>query len=214
MLYDFYVLIRFMLILYPYKARFIIFTFMKYPTISLLTLIFFACSSPNKKDPTEIKSTPQTNNTIDTKWATYTDTINMGFVVSYKYPKTYVSEHFENALCIGKPVKAIDDGPMTSMDCSLWMDDISEGNVRPIDTLVQYEVDKLKESVQQSRDSISIANVKGLSVILTGKSDKGKIVKQMIYFTKYNTFFELINDSLSKPEFKTFLSSLRIEKTN
>jgi len=189
---------------------------MKYSGISLLTLFLFACSAPNKKsdkknqgNAAEIKSSPQTTNT---KWATYTDTINMGFVVSFKYPEKYISEHFENAECIGKPIKAIDDGPKTSMDCSIWMNDITEGNVRPIDTLVQYEMDKLKESVQQSKDTIAIANVKGLSVLLTGKNDKRNILKQMIYFTKYNTFFELINDSLSEQDFQAFISSLKIEK--
>lgn len=194
---------------------------MKYSRISLLTLFFFACSAPNRKGDkqiqgniAEIKSSPQTSNTTDTKWVTYTDTINTGFVVSYKYPKNYVSEHFENAVCIGKPIKAIDDGPMTSMDCSLWMNDITEGNIRSIDTLLQYEMDKLKESFQQSKDTITIANVKGLRILLTGKNDKRKILKQLIYFTKYNTFFELINDGLSEQDFQAFISSLKIEKTN
>lgn len=189
---------------------------MKYFTISLFTLIFFACSTPGRKDNqgniAEIKSSSQTNNSADTKWATYVDTINMGFVVSYKYPKNYVSEHFENAECIGKPIKATDDGPTTSMDCSIWMDDTTEGNVRPIDTLVQYEIDKLKENVQQFKDTITIANVKGLRVLLTGKNDKRKILKQLIYFTKYNTFFELINERLSEQDLQAFISSLKIEK--
>src|ERR1044072_125925 len=174
---------------------------MNYPTISFLTLFFVACSTPYKKenkkiqeDTVSINVAPQANNAIEAKWLTYIDTINMGFVVSYKYPKNYVSEHFENAECIGKQIKPVDDGPMNTMDCSMWMDDIADGNVRPIDTLIQYSMDQLHQSVQQSKDSIIIADVKGLSVLLTGKSDKKKVLKQMIYFTKYNTFFELIND--------------------
>jgi hypothetical protein len=193
---------------------------MKYP-VSLLTLIFFACSTPDKKsneqikeNTAEVKSIPQTNTATDTKWKTYTDTVNMGFVVSYKYPPNLVSEHFENAECIGRPVLEPGEGPGNTMDCSLWMGDIADGNVRPIDTLIQYEIDKLKESVQQSRDSITIANVKGLSVSLTDKTDKRKILKQMIYFTKYGAFFELQNDSLSEKTFQQFVSSLQIEKTN
>ncbi len=167
---------------------------MKYAAISLMTLIFFACSTPGKKSNEQIKentagikSIPHTNNATDTEWATYTDTINMGFVVNFKYPQNYVSEHFENAECIGKPVTPTGDGPGNTMDCSLWMNDIAGDNVRPIDTLIQYELDRFEESVQQSKDSITIANVKGLSVSLTGKNDRRKVLKQMIYFTKYNT---------------------------
>jgi hypothetical protein len=196
-------------------------SFMKYSSISLLTFIFFACSTSNKKDnkqvqekTAEIKTNPPTNDAPDTKWLTYTDTINMGFVVSYKYSKNYVSEHMENAECIGKPIKDVDAWPRNTMNCSMWMDDVAEGNVRPIDTLIQYAVDQLKESVQQSRDTIIIADVKGLRVLFTRENDKREILKQEIFFTKYNTFFELINDSLPEQDFQVFINSLKIEKTN
>src|SRR5205085_11476582 len=125
-----------------------------------------------KSHTVETKSGLQTNNATDTKWLSFADTINTGFVISCKYPRNYVIEHFENSVCIGKPIKAVDDGTLTSMDCSIWIDDPTEGNVRPIDTLIQYEVDKLKGNVRQFRDTITIANVKGLSVLLIGKNDQ------------------------------------------
>ncbi|WP_133054579.1 hypothetical protein [Niastella populi] len=193
---------------------------MKYP-VTLLTLFFLACSTPGKKEKQQIKkntneekSIPRINTTTDEKWATYIDTINMGFVVSYRYPPNYVSEHFENAACIGKPVTATGDGPGNTMDCSLWMEDISNDNIRSVDTLIKYQMDNAGESVLQSKDSITIADVKGLSVIVTGKNEGRRFLKQMVYFTKYNTFFTLINDSLSQRDFQTFIKSLQIEKTN
>ena len=192
---------------------------MKYLIISLLTLLFVACSTPNKKEDkqiqqnkVEIKKDPQAYNTTDPQWLTYTDTMD-NFVVSYKYSTNYISEHMENADCIGKPIKDPDAWPRNTMNCSMWMDDIADGNVRAIDTLIQYAVDQLKESVQQARDTITIADVKGLRVIFTGESDK-KVLKKEIFFTKYNTFFELINDSLPEQDFQVFINSLKIEKTN
>lgn len=192
---------------------------MKYSIISLLTLFFVACSTPNKKDSkqiqestVEIKPGLQPNITTDPQWLTYADTMD-NFVVSYKYSKNYISEHMENAECIGKPIKDVDAWPRNTMNCSMWMDDIADGNVKPIDTLIQYAVDQLKENVQQSRDTITIADVKGLRVIFTGENDKRKILKQEIFFTKYNTFFDLINDSLPTQDFQVFIHSLKIEKT-
>ncbi|OQP47301.1 hypothetical protein A4H97_07300 [Niastella yeongjuensis] len=183
-------------------------------------MCFIACSAPNKKDSkqiqentAEIKPGPQIKENTDPQWLTYTDTVD-DFVVGYKYSKNYISEHMENAMCIGKPIKDVDAWPRNTMNCSLWMDDIDGGNVRPIDTLIQYSMDQLKEGVQQSRNSITIADVKGLRVIFAGENDKKKILKQEIFFTKYNTFFDLINDSLPERDFQVYINSLKIGKTN
>lgn len=193
---------------------------MKYSIIPLFTLFFVACSAPNKKDSkqiqestVEIKPGLQTNITTDPQWLTYVDTMD-NFVVSYKYSKNYISEHMENAECIGKPIKDVDAWPRNTMNCSMWMDDIADGNVRSIDTLIQYAVDQLKENAQQSRDTITIADVKGLRVIFTGEGSREKILKQKIFFTKFNTFFEIVNDSLPEKDFQVFINSLKIEKTN
>lgn len=115
--------------------------------ITILTFGFFSCSTPIKQDKvqlqdTTITSTNRTSKTTndDDSRVTYKDTVNIGFVVTFKYPKNLYAEHFENAECIGMKIKMIDDGPMTTMDCCMWMDDISEGNIKPIDTLVQYDI--------------------------------------------------------------------------
>jgi hypothetical protein len=92
------------------------------------------------------------------------------------------------------------------------MDDISEGNVRPIDTLIQYGLQTLKVNAEVLKDTIIIANVKGTRARFYDRNDKEKILRQSVYFTKYDTFFELDNDSLPANDFETFVKSLKIEK--
>lgn len=192
---------------------------MRYYAIALPLFLFIACSTPDKENKSQtrdstslIKPTTTAVSSVAPNWATYIDTINMGFVVSFKYPKHLFAEHFENAECIGKKIKMVDDGPMTTMDCSMWMDNISEGNVRPIDTLIQYDLQKLNANAEILKDTIDIANVKGTRVRFFAREDKAKILRQSVYFSKYNTFFELDNDSLPANDFELFVKSLKIKK--
>jgi len=192
---------------------------MRYYTIALPFFLFIACSTPDKGNKTQIKdstnwvkATTTAVSSVDTNWVTYTDTINIGFVVSFKYPKHLFAEHFENAECIGKKIKMVDDGPMTTMDCSMWMDVISEGNVRPIDTLIQYQLQTLKVNAEVLKDTVVIANVKGLRARFCDSKNKIIVLRQSVYFTKNDTFFELDNDSLSANDFEMFVKSLKIEK--
>jgi hypothetical protein len=188
---------------------------MRYYTIALAIFLFIACSTPDKENKSQISDSTNLEklittaaSSIDTNWVTYIDTINTGFVVSFKYPKHLFAEHFENAECIGKKIKMVDDGPMTTMDFSMWMDDIS--GVRPIDTLIQYNLQTLNAEIL--KDTIVIANVKGTRVRFFARENKTKILRQSIYFSKYDIFFELDNDSLSANDFETFMKSLKIYK--
>jgi hypothetical protein len=192
---------------------------MRYYTIVLTLFLFISCSTPDKENKTQtrdssnlVKPVTTAVSPVDTNWVTYIDTINTGFVVSFKYSRHLFAEHFENAECIGKKIKLVDDGPMTTMDCSMWMDDISEGNVRPIDTLIQYGLQTLKVNAEVLKDTIVIANVKGTRARFYDRNDREKVLRQSVYFTKYDTFFELDNDSLRSSDFEMFVKSLKIEK--
>ena len=188
-------------------------------TIAILSLFLFSCLTPEKENKTirvdavnATKPKTETYVTNDPNWATYKDTVNIGFVVTFKYPKKLYAEHFENAECIGEKIKMVDDGPKTTMDCCISMDDTSEGNIMPIDTLIQYELQKLKFKTTPIKDTIEIANVKGIRVHYIDKLKNSKIVKQSIFFTKYDTFFEVANVRFSETDFNTFVKSLKIEK--
>lgn len=183
---------------------------MKNLLILFYVTAFCFCSAPSKKVNEQIRNDSGT----EKNWHDYIDTINMGFIISFKYPPNCVSEHFENAECIGvkkdtnETNKPDYDGPMNTEDCSIWMDDTTEA--RKIDTFVQFEVNKLKTIVLQTKDTISIADVKGQRFILRDKNDKSKILKEIVYFTKYSTFFELYNERLSEKNFIIFINSLKI----
>jgi hypothetical protein len=99
---------------------------MRYYTIVLTLFLFISCSTPDKENKTQtrdssnlVKPVTTAVSPVDTNWVTYIDTINTGFVVSFKYSRHLFAEHFENAECIGKKIKLVDDGPMTTMDCSM-----------------------------------------------------------------------------------------------
>ena len=38
-------------------------------------------------------------------WAIYRDTVNVGFVMTFKYPDHLVAESIENGRCVGEPIK-------------------------------------------------------------------------------------------------------------
>jgi hypothetical protein len=190
---------------------------MRYYAIAIFVFQFIACSSPDKENKTSASDNanhvkPAMTVESDPNWASYIDTINMGFVVSFKYPKRLFAEHLENAERIGTKIKLVDDGPMTTMDCSMWMNDTTAGSLQPIDTLIQCKLQTLKVNATVLKDTIVIANVKGARVRFYDVKDTAKLLQQSVFFTKYATFFELYNDSLPANDFDIFVKSLKIEK--
>jgi len=89
---------------------------------------------------------------------------------------------------------------------------ISEGNTKPIDTLIQYDIQKFKANKVYLKDTIEVANVKATRVRLFDKNDRTRELRQSVYFTKYDTFFEVNNDRLTLKDFEVFLQSLKIDK--
>ena len=192
---------------------------MRYSPILILIIFFVACSTRENENNTPaqnasvpIKQISKSISDNDSNWQTYVDTINTEFTMSFSHPKTLFAEHFENSVCIGKKIKIVENGPATTMDCSIWMDDPSEGYVKPIDTLIRYVLEKSKTEVEPVKDTINIANTKAIRVQFLSKADKSVVITQLITFNKYETSFEIYNDSLSPRDFVIFTNSLKIEK--
>jgi hypothetical protein len=178
--------------------------------IVVFSLLLFACAAPDKKESSSEKSPVALDTTKATVWHTYIDTVNMGFILSFDYPETYIAEGIENGRCIGNAVKPETSEEATvSTGCCIWLYSLQSNNHEPVDTLIGYEIKSLKIPVKQKRDSITIAGVKGLRVVLY---DKEKALTQMVYFTKYETFFEITNHILSVSEFGLYTASLQIKK--
>ena len=178
-----------------------------------VSIIFFtAACSTGINDGKKVRSKPTTEAKCDNRFLTYTNIEFDNCVMSFQYPVGYVAEAIENGRCIGKPVKTNTEGddPRTNtMDCCIFLHDSTDA--KPIDTLIAYEIRTLGTSLQQQRDTVVIANTKGIRIVLYN-ANKNTILKQLIYFVKYNTLFEVINERLNETDFQTFTHSLRIEK--
>jgi hypothetical protein len=181
---------------------------MKNTLLLLLWLLSFSCSSNNIEISQSTSLAALKNSDSLLQWKDFADTIETLFTISLKYPPSLKAERFQNGIGVGKQIKQLDDAPSNSMDCSIWM----EEQMYPIDTLVAYEIKASKLKIDQKRENISIANSKALKVTLFNKGDTSQILKQIIYLTKYGTFFEIINDRLSAQNFSLLANSIKIEK--
>lgn len=189
--------------------------------IILIIFMCFSCHTNNNKkkigiaDSSNSVQSIETNISVnDNKWVNYIDTIDVGFVMNFKYPNNLYAENYENSICIGKKIECIDEGPITSMDFSIWMNDINDESIESIETLIKFEVKQLNSKVETIKDTIEIANVKGIRINYYNNNDKSIPLKQSIYFTKFNTFFEVNNDRLLPIDFNKLIKSIKIERIN
>lgn len=182
-------------------------------TLRIIGLLFFlelfSCTTPT----TEAKQAEQYSNepttTHSSKWKTYTDTVNMGFILTFKYPDNLVAESIENGRCVGEPIKPeVTDGSVTnSMRWCVWMSDPAES--QPIDTLIYSQRYFFKGQVTEQRENIIVNDTKAIRVTLTSTT-KNDPYRQMVYMKKHSTLFEIINNYKADKDFENFYNSLTI----
>lgn len=145
----------------------------------------------------------------DVSWATFRDTVNVGFVMTFKYPDNFVAENTQNGKCIGNKIENPENDITNSMKWCIWMQDTSD---YPIDHFISSEKSIFKGQVTELRDTISINNSKAIRVTLQS-DNKNDPYRQMIYLKKYSTLFEIINNYGADKDFETFYNSLTIDET-
>jgi hypothetical protein len=147
-------------------------------------------------------------------WATFRDTVNVGFVMTFKYPDNLVAESIENGRCVGEPIKTSDstaDSDVTNtMRWCIWMNDTIES--APIDSLISEQRYFFKGQIKEQRENIIINNKKAIRVTFKSNNQNDPY-RQMIYFKKYSTLFEIINNYGADKDFETFYNSLTIDDT-
>ncbi len=142
-------------------------------------------------------------------WVTYRDTVNVGFVMTFKYPDNLVAENIQNGKCIGDKIENPENDITNSMKWCIWMKDTSD---YPIEHFVSSEKSIFKGRVTELRDTISINNSKAFRVTLQS-DNRNDPYRQMIYLKKYSTLFEIINNYCADKDFETFYNSLTIDET-
>jgi hypothetical protein len=151
-------------------------------------------------------------NPTQTEWNTYRDTVNVGFIMTFKYPDNLVAESIENGRCVGEPIKPkVADGSVTNtMRWCIWMNDTA---TESIDSLITSQKYFYKGKVTEQRENITLNDMKAVRVTFTS-NDKKDPYRQMIYVKKYSTLFEIINNYGADKDFEIFYNSLTIEKTS
>lgn len=148
----------------------------------------------------------------DVSWGTFRDTVNVGFVMTFKYPDNLVAESIENGRCVGEPIKPeVSDGSVTnSMRWCIWMNDTTESV--SIDSLISEQKYNFKGQIKEQRENIIVNNEKAIRVTFISNNQNDPY-RQMIYFKKYSTLFEIINNYGADKDFETFYNSLTIDET-
>jgi hypothetical protein len=142
-------------------------------------------------------------------WATFHDTVNVGFVMTFKYPDNFVAENIQNGKCIGDKIENPENDITNSMKWCIWMQDTGD---YPIEHFIFSEKSIFKGKILEHRDTIVIDNSKALRVTLES-DNKNDPYRQMIYLKKYSTLFEIINNYGADKDFETFYNSLTIDET-
>ncbi len=177
-----------------------------------LLITFFSCST--KSTETKTLDESQTENANSTfNWVTYRDTVNVGFIMTFKYPDNLVAESIENGRCVGEPIETdstIDSDVTNTMRWCIWMNDTTES--ASIDSLISSEKYFFKGHVTEERESLMVNDTKALRV--TFKSDNpNDPYRQIIYLKKYSTLFEITNNYGADKDFETFYNNLTIDET-
>lgn len=141
-------------------------------------------------------------------WATFRDTVNVGFVMTFKYPDNFVAENIQNGKCIGDKIENPGNDITNSMKWCIWMQDTSD---YPIDHFISTEKSIFKGQVTELRDTVIINNSKAIRVTLQS-DNKNDSYRQMIYLKKFSTLFEIINNYGADKDFETFYNSLTFEE--
>lgn len=180
-------------------------TTMRY-IIGLLFLFvtLLSCSTKSSK----------TKENID-KWVTHRDTVDVGFIMTYKIPDSLViADIIDNCRCIGHKINIVDENPNEDLtNTRQWCICMQDTADNSIEYFISSWKTMFKGQVIGQRDIITIDNLKALRVTLKSKNKKDPY-RQLIYLKKYSTLFEIINISEeTNKDFETFYNSLTIDET-
>jgi len=182
------------------------------PQYIFLILTLFSCSTTStESNQDKIES----ENSRKYKWTTYCDTVNVGFILTFKYPDNLVAESIENGRCVGEPIiieDSLADSDVTNtMRWCVWMNDTTDAN--SIDTLISSQKYFFKGKVTEERDFVMLNDIKALRVTFISDNPADPY-RQMIYLKKYSILFEIINNYKPDKDFETFYNSVTIDKLN
>jgi hypothetical protein len=177
---------------------------MKY-IIGILLVTLFSCST---------KSVETKENIDKTQWNTHHDTLDAGFILTFKYPNNIVlADVIDNCRCVGEKIKNEDKNQGTdSTNTRQWCICMQDTADYSIEYFISSWKSLYKGQVEEQRDTITIEDLKALRVTLKSKT-KNASDRQLIYLKKYSTLFEIMNIyEATEKDFETFYKSIKIEE--
>jgi hypothetical protein len=177
---------------------------------TFLLLVFISCSNRTN----EIKQQDSTNKTKTENWITHQDTVDVGFIMTFQYPDNLTfADVIDNCRCVGEKIENENKNQGTdstnTRQWSICMQDTADYSV---EYLIKSWKSIYKGKIEEFRDSVTIENLKALRVTLES-NNKNDPYRQLIYFKKYSTLFEIINIyKETNEDFEIFYSSLRIDE--
>jgi hypothetical protein len=147
------------------------------------------------------------------QWIIHHDTIDAGFILTFKYPNDLVfADIIDNCRCVVKRTKHYDINEAAANDNTrqwcICMQDTADCS---INYLISSWKTVFNEEVIEKRDTVTIGNLKTLRVTLKSKEPNASY-RQLIYLKKYSTLFEIMNvDESTSKDFEVFSESIKIE---
>jgi len=180
---------------------------MKYITGILISIILFSCSIKQSEMRENISE-------INSQWLTYHDTIDAGFILTFKYPNNMaLADVIDNCRCVGEKIKNEDKNRgIDSTNTRYWCVCMQDTADYSIDYLISSWKTLYTGQVTEQRDSVIIDNLKALRVMFKNGTPETSY-RQLVYLKKYSTLFEIMNISeATSKEFETFCKSISVEE--
>ena len=137
----------------------------------------------------------------------------MGFSLTFFYPRSIVLlDIVDNCRCVGMKLdkKSKDDDPVWRKVNSPYWSVCMNDTTSSIENDIKESKATFKFDVKENRDTVTINNEKALRLTITNSNNEFLI--QQIYFRKFGTSFEVINEKGLSPEYEIFLRTLKIQK--
>lgn len=153
---------------------------------------------------------------INSGWITYHDTIDAGFILTFKYPDNIeLADVIDNCRCVGKKTKYYDKNESSEKaNTNQWCICMQDTVDYSIDYLISSWKSLYNGQVVEQRETIMIDNLKALQITFKS-NNKNTSYRKLIYLKKYSTLFEIINTyEATDKDFETFCKSIKIEEYN
>jgi len=135
-------------------------------------------------------------------WNNYSENINNGYLIQFKYPSYFKLDRIENCICLGLPDKSGEYN--NTMDWGIWINEPK--NYRALDN--SFVKQEFNNDFIVKKDTIIISKYKAQRILI--KQLLGKKYYEIIVIKLNDCVFEIINKKKESNDFRTFYNSIRI----